>query len=112
APLWLAPALAGLAAGWFALRQVMLLFPSLHGIERIRHRNVWSLLGAWIGLCAQRAVLLLALYAPPIALAWYGLRALGVPQDVMLAFVVPVVALAAHGWFASLVDNLAWLLDG
>lgn len=108
---WLGPILGGVAWGWFALTQVRLIVPSLFGVERIRHRNVWPLLEAWAFVSVQRALLVGLLYLPFGLGAWHGLRFLGVAQRDMILMVMPLVGLMTYFWALALIDNLALVLD-
>jgi hypothetical protein len=104
---WPFAAAGGLAWGAIAIVAVRGVFPSLDGLARVAHHDVWRILGAWFALAVLRLALATALYAPAIAAALALADRLGVasPWDVVL--LVPAVCWFAHAWLAAWVECLA-----
>jgi hypothetical protein len=107
----LSPVAAGTLWGVFVLATAFWLLAPLRGLERIRHDALWPVLRSWAALCLLRTAALFSAYAPLIVLAVNTSRAIGFPERLTLAFVVPAAGLLTHFWLLSLVDHLSLFLD-
>jgi hypothetical protein len=106
----LVPVLAGLLWGTFLIVNLMLVFPPVHGLSRIRFDALKAVLEGWVWLSLLRCALLL-LYVPIFMVTLYASEAAAIPERITTALVLPTVGLVCWFWFLSLVDNLSVFLD-
>ncbi len=108
---WLVGIASGAAWGFLIVERVRFVFPTLHGLERVRHRDVFRVIVDWTLACTQRAATLVVLYSPfALVVAWLC-RALGVTGTEALLVVAPGCGLIARFWLASWVDCLRLYVD-
>jgi hypothetical protein len=101
----------GLAWGAFAAVTLPVALPPLFGLHRVEHGELTTILGAWLALAAQRVLAVAAVYVPIGVVVWLACDALGVPAELALAVVLPVVALALRLAWRAVVEVIAARLD-
>jgi hypothetical protein len=104
------PTAAGMLWGLYVLVNVSVVFAPIHGLERVRHDALFSLLRPWFALCGLRAAILLV-QLPVLTLTPLLCHALGWSDRATMMVVLPAAGLFAWLWLLTLVDNLSTFLD-
>lgn len=95
----------------FALLNLSVALPPLHGIGRIRPDALWPVVRAWAFTAALRSTLLL-LHAPLVLGVLAAGRSAGLGSRLTWTLAVPAAGLFACFWVLALVDVLSAYLDG
>jgi hypothetical protein len=106
----LAPGVAGVLWGVFAVVIGAWVLAPIHGLERIRHDALWPLLRSWMALTVLRAAVLLVLHAPLFVLVVRAFAQMGLSESATWAW-LPAAGLFTQFVLLSLVDNLSVYLD-
>lgn len=106
---WMIP----LVAGGFWATAVLVYFPILfvpvHGLERIQHWNLLTLIRAWIYTSILRCVIFLIVFSPFYWLMERIAHFTGIPYFTLLAF--PTLVIAFWFWLLSIAETLSSALD-
>src|SRR5262249_53701144 len=108
--LLLLPIAGGMLWGLYILVAIGVVFAPLHGLERVRHDALFSLLRPWIALSCLRATLLLV-QVPVLSITLLVCHALGWSQRITIVLVLPAAGLLGWLWLLTLCDNLSTFLD-
>ncbi|HJZ84877.1 MAG TPA: hypothetical protein VKN99_06870 [Polyangia bacterium] len=106
----LLPIAGGTLWGLYVLVSVGVVFAPIHGLERVRHDALFSLLKPWLALCGLRLALLL-IQVPVLTITPLLGRAIGWSERVTMMVVLPAAGLFAWLWLLTLADNLSTFLD-
>jgi hypothetical protein len=101
----------GIAWGRFVIAVGRSVFPSLGGLDRVEHADVFRLLRAWSLVSLQRLVRVSLFFAPFFFFFWVAYVDVGVPTFVALTVLAPLWGLLVVFWYDALVESLAAVLD-
>ena len=108
---WFITLLGGMAWGWLALKVLRFTLPSMIGLERIRHWNIFKLVRCWLLISLSRWILVILYFLPlGLFISWAG-PALELPRSILMSTVTPIVFLLAGFWVCLLVERLTPFLD-
>ena len=102
----------GLAWGLAIAVCIPIALPSLTGLHRVEHHELWPVLRAWGALALQRASWVAAWLVPLGVVLWLVGDVLEVPVLVTFGVIAPLVVLAARLVWRALVEVIAARLDG
>ncbi len=108
---WLIAVFGGMLWGWFAMAALRTAFPPIGGLDRIGHRQVLSMLRAWLMVCLQRMALLGLFFVPIACLVFWTVVSYPQYQRFTVIVVAPLLGIIFRGWWLAVVECCAVYLD-